>query len=1826
SGIIDPGKLSAFIPPKAQPKSADELARELIRQNHLTKFQAQQVVAGKAKALILGNYTIIDKIGAGGMGQVYKAEHRRMKRLVAIKMLPSAMVKDAAALARFQREVEAAAKLRHPNIVAADDADESAGVHFLVMEYVDGRDLSATVKSDGPLSVAKAIDYILQAARGLVFAHGKGVVHRDIKPANLLVDAEGTVKILDMGLARIDQPGGESSELTGTGAVMGTVDYMAPEQALNTKHADHRADIYSIGISLYYLLAGKCAYGGDTVMEKLLAHREEPIPSLQAVQPNVPDALEAIYTKLVAKKIADRYQSMAEVVKDLEACQASLSTLASSAPLAWKTPPVDAGPSDLSIMMGNQNLRSIDMPEIVITPAKKTKPAKAAATAKASATGTGSSGAKGPPWKNKMMLLGAGGAAFFALLLGVIVVIRNPKGEVVARLEAPTGSTVEVEGEKPQLTREEQMMLDNANSPFKIDGADSDKTMAPASSTTAAPPAAKSTTEPYIRWPFDPADGREYTWSEPANLGPEVNTEARENTSGISADELKLYFTRNDKGLWASRSAVDQPFGKAQEVKRFGAVQEAAVSTDELSAVIERNDKKDAEFWLTTRLDKNAQFEAPVRGTAPLNDEGGFLHPALSPDGLTLLANSRRKQSQTGDIWMFTRAKIDQPFTTDERLAAPVSTPDWDMPYFISNDRLFVIASSQKDSEESTGKKTTTRQVRYFTRSQATEPFGPGLPLGIPLGDAEGSAHNSGFRLSADGRAIYFGSDLLPGGHGNHDIYVARRVLKSPSTLPPSSSAAVTLADLARGLVGHWNFEEGKGDVAADSSGNKNDGKLEGLDAAKAWQSDAPPSPLAGRTSLAFDGNGGVRVPDAPSLNPTAAITIALWCKPAKDVKYGYSRLIDKNSGQAFNFRLDEESDKTIKMVLQLQGVGDALAKPSVPIERDQWAHLVARYDGKQQIIYINGAKKSIRDASGPIGVSKDSLGIGKESKNNDKRFAFTGRLDDVRLYDRALTDAEIAVLAGQMPLAAPPAPSSVVYLDDLPEKSWIGSNRLGKHGHDHHSKPLLWQGTKLTHALFTHPAAEGESATVDYDLAKRFDRFEAQVGLMVPPSKPLTFSVSGDGKTLWTSSPLSEPQKVLDTINVDVRGMQTLRLSVRGGFSLSHAVWLDPRLTPAGSPTGAPTPIGILTSDDFEWSAPESLGPVVNATKHTKMPTLSDDQLCLIIRRDGNPGDAQNGLYELRRPTVDGPWGEPVQVTDGGQGNPSLSGDGLMLFTMNEWAKTAAGKSNQDLTVRTRPTRDAPWGKPMPLASLNTEGVENHPVISPDGLSLVFSSNRAGGRGQADLWISRRADLKADWQPPVRLGNKVNSSDYDCASQILTDGKTILVIIRWGLYLAAPDAQGDYDLRPVPLPPNVKIQQCWLSPDGATLYFDNAKAIENEEGANEIRLIRRVPKKQSADAAPPIPAEALTFNGHRYLLVDSPGTWDEARAKAEAMGGHLVTITTKEERDWAFVNLWKKKPITAPTAGAYPRIFLGARRGATSTDPWSWVTGEPVDMSLWLGKGPDGSGDAATWYQDGEWDDVPANSQKIQFFVVEWDTLGPAVASPSTSGPAVEASIDLLALVDVKRDAVAGSWTKSPAGLSVPSQLNSSTAGKGNPRLQLPYSPAEEYDLLLEFTPTAGQNDVGCLLAAQGREFWLRIDRRPTGKDEWHCGFGWIDGERIEESPESVKTAKQPLLKNDQRYQLTIEVRRTGLQAVLDGQPLAAWTGDWQRLSIGDSFEKLPERQRLGLIAYGRGVTFHKITVREVTGHGTLTAATAAVDSAASSADTRGPRSSTSR
>jgi formylglycine-generating enzyme required for sulfatase activity/aminoglycoside phosphotransferase (APT) family kinase protein len=346
------------------------------------------------------------------MGVVFLAEHQRMGRQVALKVLPPAAMRDHTAVERFHREVRALAALTHPNIITAHDADEARGLHFFVMEYVEGEDLAALVKRRGALPVAQALNYVVQAARALEYAHKKGLVHRDVKPSNLLVDADGKVKLLDLGLARFtDQEEGVGQDLTGAG-VFGTPDYMAPEQAERTKSADARSDIYSLGATLFHLLAGRTMYEGESVLERVLAHINQPIPSLREANGEVTEPLERVFRKMVAKKPEQRYQTVGELLRDLK-------------PLLPK---------------------AIEEEEPRIKPDAPRVAAGEATIVAAGLLGLGN----GPrPWNNRTLVAAGGVAA--VLLFGVWLVFRDKGGKEVARVAVTPGQELKFKA-SPETT------------------------------------------------------------------------------------------------------------------------------------------------------------------------------------------------------------------------------------------------------------------------------------------------------------------------------------------------------------------------------------------------------------------------------------------------------------------------------------------------------------------------------------------------------------------------------------------------------------------------------------------------------------------------------------------------------------------------------------------------------------------------------------------------------------------------------------------------------------------------------------------------------------------------------------------------------------------------------------------------------------------------------------------------------------------------------------------------------------------------------------------------------------------------------------------------------------------------------------------------------------------------------------------------------------------------------------------------------------------------------------------------------------------------------
>ena len=327
SGLVKPDRLKSLLAALQKASSTipdtQQISLYFEEQGALTPWQNKKLLCGKYKGFFLDKYKMLNHLGTGGMSTVYLAEHTLMQRRVAIKVLPHAKVGDSSYLERFFREARAIASLDHPNIVQAYSADNEKNTYYIVMEFVEGQDLEKTVLENGPLPYADAVNYIRQAADGLAHAHEKDMIHRDIKPSNLLLDKEGTLKILDMGLARLTGTNERALTMEHSEKVLGTTDFLPPEQAVNSSSIDHRADIYALGGTMYFLLTGHVPFPEGTMAQRLLMHQVREPASILIDRPDCPEELIQICSKMMAKKPEDRYQSGGEVRDALTAWQES---------------------------------------------------------------------------------------------------------------------------------------------------------------------------------------------------------------------------------------------------------------------------------------------------------------------------------------------------------------------------------------------------------------------------------------------------------------------------------------------------------------------------------------------------------------------------------------------------------------------------------------------------------------------------------------------------------------------------------------------------------------------------------------------------------------------------------------------------------------------------------------------------------------------------------------------------------------------------------------------------------------------------------------------------------------------------------------------------------------------------------------------------------------------------------------------------------------------------------------------------------------------------------------------------------------------------------------------------------------------------------------------------------------------------------------------------------------------------------------------------------------------------------------------------------------
>jgi eukaryotic-like serine/threonine-protein kinase len=319
------------------PMDSLDLAERLVRENILTTYQAKRFLANRSNGLIVGRYIILDRIGSGSMGRVYKAHHVMMDRVVALKIISPEIASNERVVARFHREMKLVGRLDHPNVVRAFDADQIQKVLYIVMEYVPGYSLGERLKK-GPIPPLEMIDYAAQAAHGLAHAHDQGIVHRDIKPSNMLLNREGRIKILDLGLGVLMEADNSATFATADGIAVGTVDYMSPEQACG-RDVDGRSDLYGLGCAMYHLMTGKLPFPGPSPIERLgkrISGRHVPITEHL---PEIPSSFVRILDKMLAHKPHERFASAAELADALQnLIRPRAKSIGSAAPTAGAPP------------------------------------------------------------------------------------------------------------------------------------------------------------------------------------------------------------------------------------------------------------------------------------------------------------------------------------------------------------------------------------------------------------------------------------------------------------------------------------------------------------------------------------------------------------------------------------------------------------------------------------------------------------------------------------------------------------------------------------------------------------------------------------------------------------------------------------------------------------------------------------------------------------------------------------------------------------------------------------------------------------------------------------------------------------------------------------------------------------------------------------------------------------------------------------------------------------------------------------------------------------------------------------------------------------------------------------------------------------------------------------------------------------------------------------------------------------------------------------------------------------------------------------------------
>lgn len=1467
-------------------RRANELVQAIGREPSFVAEQASSTDLERPELGELGQYRLLEKLGEGGMGAVYKALHTSLKRLVALKVLPAERMKDEQAVNRFRREMEAVGKLDHPNIVRATDAGQVDDTHYLVMELVEGVDLSTLVRRVGPLGPAAACELIRQAAVGLQEAHEHGMVHRDIKPSNIMLartrrgTKPPTVKVLDLGLALLDEKNSaERRELTSTGQMMGTLDYMAPEQGSDSHEVDIRADIYSLGATLYKLLCGESPFPSskyDTPVKMIMALATEAAPSIAAKRNDLPPELVTIVDRMLAKSPDDRYATPQKVADALApfAEGADLAALLESVAGSLREPEVDQ-----SAVATHESLKSGSV-ETDATIDMQSSPHTLQEEVEAQASVPGGELHSTPAiqaqgwWSNRRNLTVAAATALAGvILLGVILTFTFKDGTVVVATpgdELPEDLKVVLSGgDKPiVITAENKWKVSVGPGDYQIsvEGGDDKfdimkervsvsrfgrtlitieykKNVAVASRVerpAESPPQAEDAPSPFDKYRHDDVDphglamaGGGALEKAPKELAFVFGDSRLNSPTGTNA----VAWNPAGKELASPVMTWDAETGQLKRVMvPDGYSRDLAYRADgrQLASVSASGDGG-VHLWDPQTGEELRKFDS--------HDRQKVYCVAYSPDGKQIASGAHDGRliiwsPETGDVSHSIQAR------TDGALFGVAFSPDGKM--------VAVCGPGTKDG--------TPRAFLAVYNATNGE-----LLRAIDIGTEQQSLAVSRIAFTPAGKLVAtVGHEIhvYDVGTGDNELTLRGEGANGPFTSVDVGHNGRRIAACTYGAqVFVWDAESGKQLLNTQCVGSGKSVKF---------------SPDGSR--LAYAGlEGGILVLDAET-GREVVDRAPTHIGPVRDLAISQdgTQLVSVNTYGQVHIRDTETGELTFE-----HEAGNGYAW----LDCDADASVIAVSGGAGIPIIID------RSAEKPLRRLANAICYLPSVRSDGKRAAGGSTENTVRIWDTKTGEELLKFTGHKAPV------TGVKYSPD--------GKRVASASSD--GKLYLWdaESGEIEYSLSSTVSPEGRQYADQIAFsadgrrlmvttgARELTIYETSTGRPVcitetrSSATGMTAALSPDGQLLTELGENPSFLLIRDAESGEV--LREIQLTfVRNHYITSMVFAPDGRHILAGTgnglvyvirleepPGGAafpsahdpPTKLAdktIVMPYGWHITPPVNLGPTINSEGYDSLPCLSADGLTLLFQSDRPGGRGSHDIWQSTRDDISKPFDKPVNLgslvnTTESDGHPHLSADELTLLLVSS---RPGGHGSHDLWMSRRVSTEQPFGPPANLGPMvNSEASDGWPCLSFDGLTLIFASDREGGEGEIDLWMSTRADVSKPFGKPSNLGPRVNSKTQDSSPCLSADALTLLFVssrkvsgqsYHHDLWMCRRTSTEESFGEPVNLGPPINRVGVfsedgpYLSADGRTLLFSahNRPDGQGDHDLYQVTIVKsEVPK-----------------------------------------------------------------------------------------------------------------------------------------------------------------------------------------------------------------------------------------------------------------------------------------------------------------------------------------------------------------------------------------------